>query len=230
MRKNYFLESDIAEQQPGGFNNALKNGFNFVMRNKGKFIGGGAVLGLVEESVRKFNVIKHGFKLGDPSSAWNSCTQTLKGGKFVNESTWDMIKRYYNNLFRSAGGAAGAATSTATGWFDKVKAAFSNVFSKGWEGFKNAPGLDQGIVWGIIAVVLVVLTWIAYKIIKKIRARRQTATTESYVSLLSDQSFLEAKQVAYYLKENTAMSKKDCNKIANFVYKKSLNRKLNNLI
>ena len=149
-------------------------------------------------------------------------------------SIWDKIKVFYLSLFGEqaygVGVAAGNVKNIGISWFGKVQEAFGNVFTKGWSGFVGAGASSHAIVWSILAVVLALLLWIAYKIIKKIRSRKRAATTESYVSLLSDQSFLEAKQVAYYLKENTAMSKKDCNKIANFVYKKSLDRKLNNLI
>lgn len=226
MKKYNFIENDMdaPAAKDSNFNSALSRGYNFVMRNKGKFIGGGAILGLVQQAWSHKDAIVAGYT--NPNNAWQTAIQYY--GEGANETLWMSIKRYYFNLFSGSGGVAGDSVNKAAGWFDKIKEAFTKVFSKE---FMSAGATNHGIVWGIVAVILLLLGWIAYKIIKKIRSRKQmAATTESYVSLLSDQSFLEAKQVAYYLKENTAMSKKECNKVANYVYKSSLNRKLNNLI
>ena len=227
MKKYNFIENDMNNGGNGGFKSALKSGCDFVSRNKGKFIGGGVLLTMAEESWRKWDVIKAGMGsyAAEGEKVWKSFTATEGAGMMTN--LWGRLKNFYDNLFRAVGGAGGAVSGTTNSWFSKVQEFFSGVFTK--DGFKFF-GKSGGhyTMYAVLAVVIVLLVWVVWKIVKKIRSRK--ATTESYVSLLSDQSFLEAKQVAYYLKENTAMSKKDCNRIANFVYKKSLNRKLNNLI
>ena len=101
--------------------------------------------------------------------------------------------------------------------WDKVSGAFSDVWKDGLK--LNA---STGIVAAVIAVIAGILYW-AYRVWKKKSRRR----SESYINALSRQSFVEAKRVAKFLDENTMMSKRDCNKVANYVYRNSLNRKLN---
>ena len=230
--KNYFFEGDSSASNTS-FDSALKTGSSFISRNKGKFIGGGILLSYIGGIVANWESVKHmynGVYAGKAMTLWANAKTTVVDNKLViDNSIWGQIKLFFNNLFGTQGYAAGKAAKEATGWYNRIKSFFDPVFGDG--GSLIGKDISHFVVYGVLAVIIALLTWIAVKIIKKIRARKQmAATTESYVSLLSDQSFLEAKQVAYYLKENTAMSKKDCNRIANFVYKKSLNRKLNNLI
>ena len=238
MKKYNFIENDMPAEgnSESKFNNALKSGCEFVLRNKGKFIGGGALLGVVSKIYRDRGTIASMFAQvsfnanGARGLTLGKAFETLSSVVKNTQGFWGKCSAVYDALLGGAGAVAGEAVNQKNAAIGGIKNFFSQVFT------------DKGIVWkgtsgghlllyGIAALVLALIIWFVYKIVKKIRARKQmAATTESYVSLLSDQSFLEAKQVAYYLKENTAMSKKDCNKIANFVYKKSLNRKLNNLI
>ena len=210
---------DMASKAIPEFKTALSNGCDFVLRNKGKFMLGSLISSYIVELVRHRTLISTwandylGGGIGEGFKAWAS-TITDK------TSAWLKFKKYYNGIFASHGSALGGFKASALSFFDKIKSAFGDVFTKGWEGFKGAGIGNQAIVWGIIAVILGLLTLAAIKIIKKIRVRRQAkATAESYI---------EAKNVAYYLNENTDMSKTECNKIANFVYKKSFNRRLLN--
>ena len=239
MKKYNFIENDMPAggNSESKFNNALKSGCEFVLRNKGKFIGGGAILGMVTKIYRDRGTITNMFNQvtmnanGAQKLTLGKAFETIRFGvKNSQEGFWGKCSAIYDALLGGSGAIAGEAVNQKNAAIGGIKRFFSKVFTEDGITWKGASG-GHLVLYGIAAVVLGLIIWFVWKIVKKIRARKQmAATTESYVSLLSDQSFLEAKQVAYYLKENTAMSKKECNKIANFVYKKSLNRKLNNLI
>lgn len=85
------------------------------------------------------------------------------------------------------------------------------------------------LVLAAAAVMYYIVKWV-YAKYKNWRAKSSGRVRESYINTLNRQSFIEAKNVASFLKENTSMSKKECNKVANYVYKSSLTRKINNLI
>ena len=107
--------------------------------------------------------------------------------------------------------------------FAPVSEAVSNYF-------KNTPNWQIALHAVIFAAVVALLAFIGRFLYKKYKNSSKAKTRESYLNTLNRQSFIEAKNVASFLKENTSMSKKECNKVANYVYKNSLTRKINNLI
>ena len=112
-------------------------------------------------------------------------------------------------------------------WFDRM----CKVFNKPIFGI----ALKSWLLWGAVIIVLVTVCYFSSKyIIKKLKQKKINKINEVSIKYMkcsetnflskhaTTETFLKAKAVAHYLKENTSMSKKDCNKIANFVYNKEL--------
>lgn len=141
---------------------------------------------------------------------------------------WNSFISYIGKLFGTIGRWFSAAGKYLSDKFNVLKNSGLSAFFKGNTWYEN------GVCILVVLAITGFLCWGAYKLyqimFKKRQMKKNATVKESYIRTINRQSFIEAKQVARFLKENTAMSKYDCNKVANFVYKKSLNRKINNLI
>lgn len=221
----YNKGKELASNAAPKFEEALKSGCNYVLNNKGKFIGGGALLGVITKIYSDRSLITEAYKtisqmspearatgIDDMFYGLSSMVTNAKG-------FWEKCKAIYVSFLKGAGASSAAPTAAAGKGLSGIKSFFSQVFTDKGIAWKGTSG-GHFVLYGIAALVLALIIWVAYKIIKKIIARRNAkATAESYI---------EAENVAFYLRENTDMSKKDCNKIANFVYRKSLDRRLLN--
>ncbi len=177
-----------------------------------------------------------------PISGWRKYAHNI--GEFFSK-IWDWV---YNTIFAPIARVFGDIWDKVSGVFRTIGDALYKYIGKPfidhiYNPIKNALSSkigDSSSTWGdalltalvvfaAFAALFLIGKWL-YAKYKNWQAKRSGRVRESYVDMLNRQSFIEAKQVARFLKENTAMSKYDCNKVANFVYKKSLNRKINNLI
>ena len=221
----YNKGKELASNAAPKFEEALKSGCKYVLSNKGKFIGGGALLGVITKIYSDRSLITGAYqKISQLSpefraTAMDDMFYGLSSVVTNTKGFWGKCKAIYQGLLKGAGASAAAPTEAAGMGLSGIKSFFSQVFTDKGIAWKGTSG-GHLLLYGIAALVLALIIWAAYKIIKKIIARRKAkATAESYI---------EAENVAYYLRENTDMSKKDCNKIANFVYRKSLDRRLLN--
>ena len=139
---------------------------------------------------------------------------------------WNSFMSYLGKLFGTLGRWFSAAGKYLSEKFNVLKNSGIGAFFKGNTWYEN------GVCILIVLAITGFLCWLGYKIYQVLMKKRKNkgGVRESYIRALNRQSFIEAKNVASFLKENTSMNKYERDKVAKYVYKNSLTRKINNLI